>query len=95
MLEEMRVLCRSRGIALVVIHPSYRASEPHTCVLTEFCQATGVHMLDAQPVLHPQGVPLDAMFLDKMHPTARGHAALAEELRGFLLSRRLVPATVE
>lgn len=91
MLEEMRALCRSRGIALVVIHPSYRASEPHTCVLTEFCQVTGVPMLDAQPVLHPHGVTLDAMFLDKMHPTARGHAALAEELRVFLVSRRLVP----
>ena len=41
-------------------------------------------MLEAQPVLHPDGVPVEAMFLDKMHPTARGHAALAEALRAFL-----------
>jgi lysophospholipase L1-like esterase len=82
--QEMLALCRSRGVELVVIHPSYRATVPHSCVLTEFCEAERVPMLDAQPILHPEGVPVEVMFLDKMHPTARGHADLAEALRAFL-----------
>jgi hypothetical protein len=86
----MLALCRARGIGLVMIQPSYRASEPHPCVLTEFCARTGVPMLDAQPVLHPEGVPAEAMFLDRMHPTAQGHQALAEALCAFLLQRGML-----
>jgi lysophospholipase L1-like esterase len=91
MLEEMLRLCRGRGIAFVVLHPSYRATVPHSCVLTEFCRETGVPMLDAQAVLHPQDVPVEAMYLDKMHPTARGQEALARALQDFLASRKLLP----
>jgi lysophospholipase L1-like esterase len=91
MFEEMHALCRSRGIALVILHPSYRSTVSHTCVLTEFCRERTMPMLDAQPVLHPAGVPVEAMYLDKMHPTARGHQALAEALAGFLASRELLP----
>jgi hypothetical protein len=38
-------------------------------------------------------VPVEAMYLDKMHPTARGHEALARALRDFLASRKLLPET--
>jgi len=93
MFEEMRALCASRGIPLVVIHPSYRATVPHTCVLTEFCRETGVPMLETQPLLHPEGVPVEEMYLDKMHPTARGHEALAGALATFLASRGLLPTS--
>ena len=93
MLEEMLALCRSRGIALVAIHPSYRATVPHTCVLTEFCKARSVPMVDAQGVLHREGVPSETMYLDKMHPTARGHEALAEALARFLAREKLLPTS--
>ena len=91
MFEEMLSLCRSRGIALVALHPSYRATVPHACVLTEFCRERGVPMLEAQPVLHPEGLAPEAMYLDKMHPTARGHQALAEALAGVLDGRGILP----
>lgn len=90
MLEEMLRLCRDRGIAFVVLHPSYRATVPHSCVLTEFCRERGVPMLEAQPLLHPEGVPVEEMFLDKMHPTARGHEALARALLELLTSREML-----
>jgi hypothetical protein len=32
------------------------------------------------------------MFLDKMHPTPRGHEALARALKELLLERRLLPS---
>ena len=57
------------------------------------CRETGVPMLDAQAVLHPQDVPVEAMYLDKMHPTARGQEALARALQDFLASRKLLPET--
>jgi len=93
MFEEMLALCRSRGIALVAIHPSYRATSPHACVLTEFCRERAVPMLEAQPVLHREGLAPEAMYLDKMHPTARGHEALAEALAEFLTAEKLLPTS--
>ena len=93
MFEEMLALCRSRGIALVALHPSYRATVPHACVLTEFCKERGVPMLEAQPLLHPEGVPVEEMYLDKMHPTARGHLALAEALARFLAAGKMLPTS--
>jgi lysophospholipase L1-like esterase len=86
---EMRELCRRRGIGFAVIHPSYRESMPHRCVLTAWCAAAGVSLLEAHPVLHPAGVPTEAMYLDKMHPTARGHEALAQALLAFVRERFL------
>jgi lysophospholipase L1-like esterase len=93
MFEEMLALCRARGVALVMLHPSYRGTTPHTCVLTEFCRERQVPMLETQPVLHPAGVPPEAMYLDKMHPTARGHEALAEALARFLAAQKLLPTS--
>ncbi len=93
MFEEMLALCRSRGIALVALHPSYRATVPHACVLTEFCQERSVPMLEVQPLLHPEGVPVEEMYLDKMHPTARGHQALAEALARFLAAGKMLPTS--
>lgn len=83
-LREILEACRSHGAALVVIHPSYRRSSPHRCALTEFCAGAGVPMLEAYDVLHPAGVPVEEMFFDHMHPTRRGHEALARRLADFL-----------
>jgi len=79
-LDELLALSRERGFRLLVLHPSYRDSRPHSCALTEFVRATGTLSLDVGPLLHPDGAASDALFLDAMHPTAEGHARIAEAL---------------
>ena len=90
-LLELAEQCRDHGIKLVVIHPSYRDSQPHECVLTEVCRDEHLPMFDAYACLHPQGAAPGALFWDIVHPTRAGHAALAAELARFLLSAGLVP----
>jgi len=53
-LERLRNICRSNGVELVIIHPSYWQSVPHECDLTEFCEEFGVPMFDAHASLHPE-----------------------------------------
>lgn len=89
-LGEILAECRARGATLVVMHPSYRRTTAHRCVLTTFCEAEGVPMFETQAVLHPDGVPVEEMFLDHMHPTTRGHDALARGLAAFLSSEGLL-----
>lgn len=79
-LEELLAICRDANIALVVIHPAYRGSQRHECVLTGFCHARGVPMFEAFDVLHAEGRPAGALYLDKAHPTREGHRRLATGL---------------
>ncbi len=79
-LEELAAFCEENGIALVVIHPSYRDTTRHRCVLTEFVRESGVEMFDAQPHLHPPAVPPGRMYLDAAHPSPEGHDRLARGL---------------
>ena len=89
LLEELVSICREHDIQLVIIHPSYRNSSPHTCELTRFCDARGTTMYDAHEALHPAGVPSARMFLDTWHPTTVGHRRLANDLAEFLLSKKV------
>lgn len=79
-LERFAEICAERGIALVVIHPAYRDSLPHECVLTRFCRERGVTMVEAFHSLHPPGRPAGERFLDSMHPDVEGHRQLAWDL---------------
>lgn len=90
-LEELRDLCRRSGVRLVVIHPTYKDSRPHTCILTEFCTQSGVPMFEAFGSLHPGGPRDYSLFHDIVHPTAEGHERLARDLAGFLIANGLVP----
>ena len=90
-LVKLAELCRARNIKLVVIHPSYRDTQPHECVLTEVCRDQRVPMFDAHASLHPQGTVPGALYWDIVHPTREGHAALAAELARFLVQAGLVP----
>ncbi len=83
--------CQARDIALVLIHPSYRDSQPHECELTVFATEHQVPMFDAQPWLHPPDVSSEEMFIDFAHPTRRGHRLLAEGIAEFLQANSLVP----
>ena len=90
-LGELLAVCQSRGLQLVMIHPSYRDFARHECELTEFCQQHNVPMFDAYGSLHGEESNPDGLFLDGMHPNRQGHRLLATDLLGFLSEARLVP----
>jgi len=79
-LERLRRHCGARGIRLVVIHPAYRESSAHDCMLTQFCQLRGVPMVEAYDALHPPRGERDEFFVDSWHPNRAGHERLAQAL---------------
>jgi lysophospholipase L1-like esterase len=89
-LERLLSLCKQHGVPLVILHPSYRDSSRHTCVLTQFAADSGVLLFDAFDSLHPPDVPPRAIFTDAWHPGPDGHAWLARDLAAFLTTH--VPA---
>lgn len=89
-LQELRSICIDNDIALVVIHPTYRGSTFHECVLTRFCHSNEVFMFEAHYVLHPFGGRMpSSLFLDPLHPSVEGHKRLAEELAHFIWNKVL------
>ncbi|MGA1871513.1 MAG: SGNH/GDSL hydrolase family protein [bacterium] len=86
-LTRLTSICRDNNIRLIIIHPSYRYSRPHECVLTHFCKENNVLMFEAYHSLHPQKVKLDTMFIDLWHPTAYGHTCLAYDLSRFICKK--------
>ena len=88
-LEEFVRIAQERGIALVLIHPSYRHSRPHECDLTRIAAERDVPMLEAHPALHPTDRPRGSQFIDFWHPTSEGHARLADALFKFIRERGL------
>lgn len=84
-LEQLANLSRQHGITLVLIHPSYRDSSRHECLLTRFASERGVLMLDAFDALHPPDVPAATMYKDAWHPGPDGHDRLARDLARFMI----------
>jgi len=83
--EAFRKMCKENNIELIVIHPSYKHSIEHECLLTDFCKERDVLMFEADHTLHPNNV--GNLFLDDWHPTKEGHARLAEELGKFIVKK--------
>ena len=83
-LERLTALCRQHGVQLVLLHPSYRDSSKHECLLTRFATKRGVLMFDVFDSLHPPGVSAQSIFRDAWHPGPEGHAWLARDLATFL-----------
>ncbi len=88
-LEELAAICRERGIRVFIIHPSYKDTRRHECVLTEFCLSNGIPMLEAFDVLHPPDLKSGSMYLGSMHPDPHGHRSLARALADMIVSERL------
>ena len=82
--ERLASICREKSIALIVIHPSYRKSVRHDCLLTKFCSDNGVAMFEAHDVLHPPEFPGEYLFLDSWHPTREGQFRLAQGLARYI-----------
>ena len=85
-LEELLAISKNHGIELLLIHPSYRRSVPHKCILTSFSEAHELELFDAQQILH-QNVS-SRMYLDAWHPSGYGHEVLAESLADEIEARR-------
>ena len=86
-LQAFARIADEQGIELVLIHPSYQATERHECLLTRFAGEHDVALFDAHAALHPRERLEDALFLDSWHPSPLGHARLASELATFVWER--------
>jgi hypothetical protein len=71
---------RAREIDLVLIHPAYKPSRPHRCVLTELAREHGVPLVEMERIVRETGLSKRETFLDIYHPTALVHRRLADEL---------------
>ena len=87
LLSELVEVLRARGVDLVLIHPAYRASRPHRCVLTEFARREDIPLVEFERIVRATGLPKSEAFLDTYHPSALLHRLLAEELARTLRPR--------
>ena len=79
-LRELREMCRARGVRLVVLIPWYREFEMHIPLLREFAATTDVPVIDLPEKLSERSGPREDYFMDKIHPNAKGHEAIAEAI---------------
>lgn len=86
-LSEIVRIAKQNEIPLVLIHPSYKRTEPHDCLLTRFAQDTRLEIFDAHESLHPADLPMGTLFRDQWHPGVDGHARLAKALSIHLWNR--------
>ena len=95
-LERLVELTRSHGVTLVLLHPAYRISRPHRCVLTRVAEEQGALWFEVEDALGGSGRQAKhrkaTLFIDDVHPNALGHSALAEALASFLVER-VLPGT--
>jgi lysophospholipase L1-like esterase len=81
-LEEFERVCDEAHVQLVLIHPTYFATRPHQCPLTQFARARGVPLLETRQ-LFPAAARM-RLFADPAHPNAEGHRLIGEALADFL-----------
>ena len=90
LLGELLQTLRARGVDLVLIHPAYRLSRPHRCVLTELAREQAVPVVEMERIVAETGVPKSDAFFDIYHPKEFVHRRLAEELARVVRPR--IPA---
>jgi hypothetical protein len=90
LLGELVQTLRARGVDLVLIHPAYRLSRPHRCVLTELAREHGVPLVEMERIVAEMGAAKEQAFFDIYHPKAFVHRRLAEELARVVAPR--IPA---
>ena len=91
LLSELVQLLRARGVDLVLIHPAYRLSRPHRCLLTELAVREGIPLVDTERILFEARLPRSETFFDIFHPKGFVHRRLAEELARVVRPR--IPLT--
>jgi hypothetical protein len=90
LLGELVQTLRDRGVDLVLIHPAYRLSRPHRCVLTELARKESVPVVEMERIVAETGTPKQQAFFDIYHPKGFVHRRLAEELARVVRPR--IPA---
>jgi lysophospholipase L1-like esterase len=79
--------CASRGIQLIICVPWYVKFENHAPLLREFALEHDLPLVDLPNLLRKTPFkPREDYFLDRVHPTAEGHALIAEAIRNELMS---------
>ncbi len=91
LLGELVQTLRDRGVDLVLIHPAYRLSRPHRCVLTELARKENVPVVEMERIVAETGTAKQQAFFDIYHPKEFVHRRLAEEL-ARVLRPRIPPA---
>jgi lysophospholipase L1-like esterase len=81
-LGEFERVCQQAGVQLVLIHPTYSATSPHRCPLTEFARTHDVPLLETLKLFPWRA--RRALFADPAHPNAQGHRLIGEALAEFL-----------
>jgi hypothetical protein len=95
---------RARGIGVVVLTLANRETvgapgapgpwDPYVAVQAGLAAAAGLPRVDASAALRALDQPLDALFLDAMHPTGPANAAVAAALAPVLAAGAPVPRAV-
>jgi lysophospholipase L1-like esterase len=97
--ETLRALIevvRAQGARLVMIHPAYRISRPHRCLLTRTAAEAGIPVFEAQDAIMASARERRGHYADYFQPNdvfhlnAAGHEVLAERLSRFLIGNALV-----
>ena len=95
--ETMRELCAAAGAEFVLINPFFRdvrggeSRLPPTRVkqyrecLRAYATAANVPWVDVPEVTEARQADNDALFMEAVHPNAKGHRIIAERLHTFLL----------
>jgi len=100
-LEHIAQIGRSRGADLVFLLLSnnedlgaggdqgegLKAWTPYREVMRETAARHGAPVIDVPALFRASGLSKDELFLDQMHPTARGHALIGEALAVLLQER--------
>ena len=93
----MRSLCEDAGAMFVIINPFFRDTRggeprlPPTRVtqyrdsLRAYATAAKVPWVDVPEVTEARQADNDALFMEVVHPNARGHRIIADRLHEFLL----------
>jgi lysophospholipase L1-like esterase len=92
-IEKLATWCVSHHVALVLLHPAYRDSTLHECVLTRVAAARAIPLFETFSSLHPTGVGVSDVYLDAWHPRPDGHEWIARDLANFLIDRGLLPTS--
>ncbi len=96
-LEELIELTRSRGVTLLLLHPSYPVSKPHRCLLTRLAKEHSVPVLEIEDVIQAHaranGKVKGNYFFpnDVYHPNRWGHQVIAKGIARFMIERGLMP----
>jgi hypothetical protein len=90
LLTELVQMLRAARVDLVLIHPAYRISRPHRCVLTELARREGIPLVEMERIVAEMEVAKDEAFLDSFHPKEFVHRRLAEALAQVVRPR--IPA---